>query len=68
MPAKDARVEEEWQWIRGKTEQELLDTTIPLLASPDKIDIVVVGADRAKTLVFPTGPSPETIGIDQYLP
>ena len=35
---------------------------------PDKIDIVVLGADRAKTLVFPTGPSAETVGIDQYLP
>ncbi len=68
MPVEDARVEEEWQWIRGKTEQELLDTNIPLLADPDKIDIVVVGADRAKTLVFPTGPSAETVGIDQYLP
>jgi hypothetical protein len=68
MPVEDARVEEEWQWIRDKTEQELLDTNIPLLADPDKIDIVVVGADRAKTLVFPTGPSAETVGIDQYLP
>jgi len=68
MPPQDIRVEEEWRWIRDKTEQELLDTTMPLLASPDKIDIVVVGADRAKTLVFPTGPSAETIGIDQYLP
>jgi hypothetical protein len=68
MPVEDARVEEEWQWIRDKTEQELLDTNIPLLADPDKIDIVVVGSDRAKTLVFPTGPSAETVGIDQYLP
>ena len=68
MPVKDARVEEEWQWIRDKTEQELLDTTMPLLADPSKIDIVVVGADRAKTLVFPAGPSAETVGIDQYLP
>jgi len=68
MPVKDARVEEEWQWIRDKTEQELLDTTMPLLADPGKIDIVVVGADRAKTLVFPAGPSAETVGIDQYLP
>ena len=68
MPAEDARVEEEWQWIRDKTEQELLDTTMPLLADPSKIDILVVGADRAKTLVFPAGPSAETVGIDQYLP
>jgi|TARA_B100000959_G_scaffold9718_3_gene9791 hypothetical protein len=68
MPVEDARVEEEWQWIRDKTEQELLETNIPLLADPDKIDIVVLGADRAKTLVFPTGPSAETVGIDQYLP
>ena len=28
--------------------------------------IVVVGADRAKTLVFPSGPTAATIGIDQY--
>ena len=68
MPVEDARVEEEWQWIRDKTEQELLDTTRPLLADPSKIDILVVGADRAKTLVFPAGPSAETVGIDQYLP
>ena len=68
MPAEDARVEEEWQWIRDKTEQELLDTTIPLLADPGKIDSLVGCADRAKTLVFPAGPSAETVGIDQYLP
>ena len=35
---------------------------------PDKLDIVVVGADRAKTAVMPTGPAPVTVGIDQYRP
>ena len=68
MPKNDARVEKDWEWIRDKSDQELLDTTMPLLADPDKIDIVVVGADRAKTLVFPTGPTPATVGIDQFLP
>ena len=38
------------------------------MESPDKLDIVVVGADRAKTAVMPTGPAPVTVGIDQYRP
>ncbi|MGA0275977.1 MAG: hypothetical protein ACO3L6_08080 [Dehalococcoidia bacterium] len=29
--------------------------------------ILVVGADRAKTAVFPSGPAPVTEGIDQYM-
>ena len=31
-------------------------------------DILVVGADRAKTLVMPSGPSSQTVGVDQYRP
>ena len=52
--------------MTNKTEQERLDETVPLLEDADKIDIVVVGADRAKTLVMPTAPSAVTVGIDQY--
>ena len=66
MPTNDARVSPEWRWLREQTEQERLDTTVPLLDSADKIDIVVVGADRAKTLVMPTAPSAATVRIDQY--
>ena len=36
--------------------------------SPDDCYIVVVGADRAKTAVFPSGPAPVTVGIDQFRP
>jgi hypothetical protein len=35
--------------------------------SADDCYIVVVGADRAKTAVFPAGPAPVTEGIDQYM-
>ena len=66
MPLGDARVHENWHYLRNQTEEEILSTEVPLLHSPDDIDIVVVGADRAKTLVFPSGPSSATIGIDQY--
>ena len=62
----DAKVSPEWRWLQDKTEQERLDETVPLLEDADKIDIVVVGADRAKTLVMPTAPSAVTVGIDQY--
>ena len=39
---------------------------MPLLESVDRWHIVVVGADRAKTLVMPTGEGITTVGIDQY--
>ena len=68
MPVNDARVSPEWSWLKDKTEQERLDVTVPLLEGADKIDIVVVGADRAKTLVMPTAPSAVTVGIDKYRP
>ena len=66
MPLGDARVHENWHYLRNQTEEEILATEVPLLHSADDIDIVVVGADRAKTLVFPSGPSSATVGIDQY--
>ena len=44
--------------LRGTlSEQELLDKMVAVLESADRYDILVVGADRAKTLVMPTGPS-----------
>ena len=66
MPINDARVDERWNWLKDKTEEERLAIEVPLLHSSSNIDIVVVGADRAKTLVFPSGPTAATVGIDQY--
>jgi len=67
MPLSDARVHEEWYWLRDKTEEERLAIQVPIMSSADDLDIVVVGADRAKTAVFPTAPKPATVGIDQYI-
>ena len=67
MPIDDARVTEEWYWLRDKTEEERLEISTPLFESGDNIDIVVIGADRAKTLVFPSDGGVVTIGIDQYI-
>ena len=66
MHLSDARVHEEWYWLRDKTEEERLAIQVPIMSSADDLDIVVVGADRAKTAVFPTAPKPATVGIDQY--
>jgi hypothetical protein len=66
MPIDDARVGKQWGWLEGLTEKERLDVTVPLLESVDRWHIVVVGADRAKTLVMPTGEGISTVGIDQY--
>ena len=69
MPLKgEARVAEQWKWLEKLTEEQRLEITVPLLESADRCFIVVVGADRAKTAVFPSGPSPVTVGIDQYRP
>ncbi len=69
MPLEgEARVAERWKWLENLTEEQRLEITVPLMASPDQVDIVVVGADRAKTAVMPTGPAPVTVGIDQYRP
>ena len=67
MPLEgEERVAANWKWLESLSEQERLDITVPVLESADRYYIVVVGADRAKTLVMPTGPSPATVGIDQY--
>ncbi len=66
MPIDDARVGAQWKWLEGLTEQERLDITVPVLESVDRWYIIVVGADRAKTLVMPTGEGAATVGIDQY--
>ena len=68
MPIDDARVGQQWRWLEGLTEQERLDITVPVLESVDRWYIVVVGADRAKTLVMPTGEGAATVAIDQYMP
>ena len=62
MPIDDARVGQQWQWLKGLTERERLEITVPLLESVDRWYIVVVGADRAKTLVMPTGEGVSTVG------
>ena len=66
MPLDDARVGAHWRWLRDLSERELLNMSVPLLESADKYDVLVIGADRAKTLVMPSGPSAATVGIDQY--
>ena len=69
MPLEgEARVADKWRFLEGLTEQQREQITVPILAGPDSCYIVVVGADRAKTAVFPSGPAPVTIGIDQYMP
>ncbi len=68
MPIEDARVGRQWRWLEGLTEQERLDVTVPLLESADRWFIIVVGADRAKTLVMPIADGASTVGIDQYRP
>ena len=68
MPIDDARVGSQWRWLQGLTEKERLDLTVPVLESVDRWHIVVVGADRAKTLVMPTGEGVSTVGVDRYRP
>ena len=68
MPLDDARVAAHWKWLENLTEKERLEIIVPVLEGPDRYDILVVGADRAKTLIMPTGPSSVTVGVDQYRP
>ncbi|MXY44074.1 MAG: hypothetical protein F4Y50_08500 [Dehalococcoidia bacterium] len=64
----EARLAAHWRWMKDLTEQERLDITMPVLENADRYDILVVGADRAKTLVMPSGPSAVTVGVDQFRP
>ena len=64
----EARVAAHWKWMKDLSEKELLDVTVPVLESADRYDILVVGSDRAKTLVMPSGPSAVTVGVDQFRP
>ncbi len=69
MPLKgEARVAANWRWLEELTEEQRLNITVPVLESADRYNIVVIGADRAKTLVMPTDPNPATVGVDQYRP
>ena len=69
MPLEgEARVHDHWKWLENLTEKQLLEITVPIMNDPDDCYILVVGADRAKTSVFPAGPAPVTEGIDQYVP
>ena len=69
MPLEgEARVHDHWKWLENLTEEQLLEITVPIMNDPDDCYILVVGADRAKTSVFPAGPAPVTEGIDQYVP
>ena len=67
MPlAGEARVAANWKWLEGLTEEQRLNINVPVLDNANRYYIVVVGADRAKSLVHPSGPSPATVGIDQF--
>ena len=68
MPRGENKARVAAHWRESKSEQELLDMMAPVLESADRYDILIVGADRAKTLVMPTGPSAVTVGVDQYRP
>jgi hypothetical protein len=69
MPLEgEARVHDHWKWLENLTEEQLLEITVPIMNDPDDCYILVIGADRAKTAVFPSGPAPVTEGIDQYMP
>ena len=69
MPLEgEARVHEYWKWLENLSEEQLLEITVPIMNDPGDCYILVVGADRAKTSVFPSGPAPVTEGIDQYMP
>lgn len=69
MPLKgEARVAANWKWLENLTEEQRLNINVPVLESADRYFILVVGADRAKTLVMPSGPSPATVGIDPFKP
>jgi len=69
MPLEgEARVHDHWKWLENLTEEQLLEITVPIMNTPDDCYILVIGADRAKTSVFPAGPAPVTEGIDQYMP
>jgi len=69
MPLKgEARVAERWRFLEGLTEEQRIQIQVPVLKSEEDCYIVVVGADRAKTAVFPSGPAPVTVGIDQFRP
>ncbi|MBT4514551.1 MAG: hypothetical protein HOC77_05605 [Chloroflexi bacterium] len=48
------------------TEEQRLEIEFPVMDSADDCYILVVGADRAKTAILPSGPAPVTEGIDQY--
>ncbi len=68
MPLEgEARVHDHWKWLEHLTEEQLLEITVPIMNDADDCYILVVGADRAKTAVFPSGPAPVTEGIDQYM-
>ena len=67
MPLKgEARVAANWKWLENLTEEQRLNITVPVLDNANRYFIVVVGADRAKSLVHPSGPSPATVGVDQF--
>ena len=69
MPLEgEARVAANWKWLENLTEEQRLAITVPVLDNADRYYILVVGADRAKTLISPSGPSPTTVGVDQYRP
>ena len=64
----EARVAAHWKWMKGLSERELLELNVPVLESAERFEILVVGSDRAKTLVMPSGPASITVPVDKYRP
>ena len=62
----EARIAAHRKWMNDLTEKERLEVTVPVLESAERYGILVVGADRAKNLVIPSGPCPVTVGVDEY--
>jgi hypothetical protein len=65
MPIDDARVPPSARWIQNLTEEQRLQIMVPMMGGPSSCNILVIGADRAKTLIMPGG-NPQTVGVDQY--
>ena len=67
MPLRgEARVAAHWKWLEKLTEEQRLAITVPVLESADRSQVLVVGADRAKTMVIPTDHETAIENIDEY--
>ena len=68
-PFRAERVAPQWRWLMKLTEKELDELWLPVRESPDRYQLICVGADRAKFQIMPSGPfNPSSENIDQYRP